>query len=715
MPLREQVIDAFNTLNINPDVQYSDALKAYKRLALLHHPDRNHGDSSSTERFQKVFSFLFYLFYFHFSQLSPQIGAAWNICQRHFDNPAWSHVPAGPTYQYYDDDEDDDDDDDYYFMDKEDLHAYYMFMFAETLANRFSRASGKHYRHQRSRGPGAYSFHHEFSEYSQQSQAALQERQRREKEEYEKRKRELELEIEEEERQKQQAAKAAQADQDRKASIVDHIYQLAYAGDSPAVREAILEHDLDVNTPRKRAKHTRKQDPLRGASADTKLLNKQDLTPFHAAIKAGNTRVVRFIMDRRGRSFEGYHPSKAAPSGRTPLQLAIDSHQPAMIELLVREATTHDVERCWKQEGLSEEIKNILRTKKGFVPPEQVHNKDIAPNPSKKGSRKQELAQQKAAQLALEQERAKAKREKREEREAQRAKEIEQERLRLEEEECRRRENEEALRRETEAEQERLEKERIEKERIRIAEAERQKLPDRLKAEQEEKLRRASEEAERQAKKQEMMRHKLEEQRPGAGGSKQPPPSKPSVQERELPSEQALSQSAPLSSPPMTPNSSTAPPSRQVRRHGLTDEERRTIKRDKQRERRRSKAAMRAQSSLELPQPVREANKPKAPRAAKVTTHLRINKKPDDMTVEEREEYQKVLRRRAEQSARDKERAQSLKEKRPQLKTPASPPGYTPLTPVSTHTYSRRQTPMHGTSSSEVGYVNCVEKLLQDD
>lgn len=92
-------------------------------------------------------------------------------------------------------------------------------------------------------------------------------------------------------------------------------------------------------------------------------MNKNQLTPFHTAIKAGNTNFVRFVLERRGRSFEGYHPSKAASSGRTPLQLAIDSGVSAMVELLVKDATTHDVERCWKSESISEEIKQILRTK----------------------------------------------------------------------------------------------------------------------------------------------------------------------------------------------------------------------------------------------------------------------------------------------------------------------------------------------------------------
>jgi ankyrin repeat protein len=100
-----------------------------------------------------------------------------------------------------------------------------------------------------------------------------------------------------------------------------------------------------------------------GARADT--LNKELLTPFHASIKAGNTPVVRFIMERRGRSFNGYHPSKAAPSGKTPLQLAIESDVASVVELVVKDATTHDVARCWKMECMAEGIREILRTKVG--------------------------------------------------------------------------------------------------------------------------------------------------------------------------------------------------------------------------------------------------------------------------------------------------------------------------------------------------------------
>lgn len=54
MPLRQDVLDAFAALGLTPDVDVEDAAKVYRRLALQHHPDRNHGDASATQRFQQV-------------------------------------------------------------------------------------------------------------------------------------------------------------------------------------------------------------------------------------------------------------------------------------------------------------------------------------------------------------------------------------------------------------------------------------------------------------------------------------------------------------------------------------------------------------------------------------------------------------------------------------------------------------------------------------
>lgn len=52
--LRKEVLDAFEVLKVPPDVDEATASRAYKKLALLHHPDRNKGDTASTARFQEV-------------------------------------------------------------------------------------------------------------------------------------------------------------------------------------------------------------------------------------------------------------------------------------------------------------------------------------------------------------------------------------------------------------------------------------------------------------------------------------------------------------------------------------------------------------------------------------------------------------------------------------------------------------------------------------
>jgi ankyrin repeat protein len=94
-------------------------------------------------------------------------------------------------------------------------------------------------------------------------------------------------------------------------------------------------------------------------------LNKANLTPFHVSIVAGNTAVTSYFLNRRGKSQDGCHPSRAAPDGRTPLQLAIASNNAPMVELVLKDATVHDVERSWEQPSLDPSLKSILETKVG--------------------------------------------------------------------------------------------------------------------------------------------------------------------------------------------------------------------------------------------------------------------------------------------------------------------------------------------------------------
>ncbi len=75
MVLRPELLNAFAALGIPPESDQAAAAKAYKRLALIHHPDRNHGDSTATERFQQVRHLTPSLSRLLFSQRQPRRSA----------------------------------------------------------------------------------------------------------------------------------------------------------------------------------------------------------------------------------------------------------------------------------------------------------------------------------------------------------------------------------------------------------------------------------------------------------------------------------------------------------------------------------------------------------------------------------------------------------------------------------------------------------------
>ncbi|KAF8906036.1 hypothetical protein CPB84DRAFT_1770891 [Gymnopilus junonius] len=100
---------------------------------------------------------------------SSRIGAVWDICQRHFDNSAWSQSSV------FDDDD--------IPLDEDALYEFYMFMFSETLFGRYSRARGQRYRYEHS---GARFSAFADSEEPHGRHARNITRQRKESEEYEK-------------------------------------------------------------------------------------------------------------------------------------------------------------------------------------------------------------------------------------------------------------------------------------------------------------------------------------------------------------------------------------------------------------------------------------------------------------------------------------------------------------------------------------------------
>lgn len=46
--------DYYKILGVNRDASQDDIKKAYRQLALQHHPDKNHGDKASEERFKEI-------------------------------------------------------------------------------------------------------------------------------------------------------------------------------------------------------------------------------------------------------------------------------------------------------------------------------------------------------------------------------------------------------------------------------------------------------------------------------------------------------------------------------------------------------------------------------------------------------------------------------------------------------------------------------------
>lgn len=98
--------------------------------------------------------------------------------------------------------------------------------------------------------------------------------------------------------------------------------------------------------------------------ADVQTLNSEDLTAFHLAVRSGNVPVAKVLLTHKD-----VHPSRAAKNGQTPLQLAVKSKNQnlEMVSLIVKDATVHDVRRCWEIADVSDEVKKVLNTKVSFI------------------------------------------------------------------------------------------------------------------------------------------------------------------------------------------------------------------------------------------------------------------------------------------------------------------------------------------------------------
>ncbi|KAJ7490046.1 hypothetical protein B0H11DRAFT_2011493 [Mycena galericulata] len=386
--LKPEVLNAFRLLDINTNATQAEITKAYKTEALRQHPDKNPGDPAATQRFQKL-------------------GAAYDICLRHFEDPQESYIPERGSYAG----------DGEIYIDPEDL-AFFMFMFEEAIFGRYSRSSRRDYRSRRGgqRGPsfvfdlpfmggGGYYSSGGYSSSTYASSGSGLPRPHM-KNVYGNSvctvsatflwlTTELEMEIAAEKRELQRQAMEKSKDESRRAAAYQQAFQAARAGNASTVIKLVGEYDLDVNSPEKMsrqatAKKTDKpinfQTLLHAAcrtsdeglilflldkGAMTEALNDAKLYPFHVAISCGNVVAVKFFLLRRvnGKFTPGCHPSKVAPDGRTPLNIAITSGNAEMIALMTKEATVHDVERCWQQTD-DPEVKTILSAKKGFVDPE---------------------------------------------------------------------------------------------------------------------------------------------------------------------------------------------------------------------------------------------------------------------------------------------------------------------------------------------------------
>ncbi|KAJ7577400.1 hypothetical protein C8J56DRAFT_366833 [Mycena floridula] len=470
MVMKQQIIDAFALIGVSPDAPEPEASKAYKQLALRHHPDKNQGSTEATERFQ-------------------QLGEAWHICQKHYEFPHLSHENVVPNHQAFQQRSWDPTED--VPLDPEEAAAFFDFLFKATMQGRYSFGSGQRYRRQRAGGygGGVHMFSGGFAE-SQARQKDNELRQKREKMEYEQRVREFEAEIAAEVK----AAKAAELEAKKNAQRLTDALRTAFtaarAGKGQEMQAIFTRHDLPVMFPERVAKGTiiyQQSNPLlKGTKlpdrydtilhaaasrcdvasvvfllkrgADASFRNSSDITALHSAILTGNVPVISHFLSLHPR-IEGCHPSKAAgvPS-RTPLEMAIHSGDGACVDLMVKFATVHDVQKQWELlcQDDRHNLKSILEKKKAFSPA----NDGLTVKQRRKLEEEQAKAK-KEQLLREERQRAEANRQRKESNKAKLEQQKEQERLKQLEEEVKRQEQE---RKRVEEEQRRNEEKRKKRE-----------------------------------------------------------------------------------------------------------------------------------------------------------------------------------------------------------------------------------------------------------
>ncbi|KAJ3904199.1 hypothetical protein F5879DRAFT_989432 [Lentinula edodes] len=442
--------EAFAVFGLTPEAEESVTSKAYKRLALIHHPDRNPGQyHESTRMFQ-------------------EIGAAWETCQEYYSrknrpsefvNSSWSRDDDVP-------------------LDPEEAAAFFQFLFEQIFLGRYSRAKTRQYRRARTGGAGAnvFMFDENLAD-KQQRQQEHRTHQKNELAEYLKRVKEFELECEAEEAERKRQAKEVAREATRLAIAQMEAFQAIRIGNLSSIRQLFSQFNLNPNNPSSKKKmregkydtmlHAAVQSSHTDAAMVQFLLEKgiEDLTAFHLAVRSGNLAASQVLLAHRD-----VHPSRAAKNGETPLQLAIKSKDLSILRLVIKDATVHDVQRCWDAADISDEMREVLRSKRGFVDPANAEVKPVKLSKSVQRQLTEERTRsEKVARLAEEERRAEVNRQnKLAKAEKRRIREAEEEEIRNKKAER------EAQKRQQQQEKEESER-RAKQERIRVAEELRRK------------------------------------------------------------------------------------------------------------------------------------------------------------------------------------------------------------------------------------------------